>query len=91
MPTGLPPHALTPYWGDIVICAPVVEREATTQGKTRDAHWAHLLIHGILHLLGHDHLNDTEAHLMEGLETRILAQLGYPDPYDAVQENTHGG
>ncbi|MEW6354358.1 MAG: rRNA maturation RNase YbeY [Pseudomonadota bacterium] len=69
------------YLGDIVICAPVVEREARVQHKSREAHWAHMLVHGCLHLLGHDHQHEDQAQIMEALETRILASLGYPDPY----------
>ncbi|MDX1454542.1 MAG: rRNA maturation RNase YbeY [Gammaproteobacteria bacterium] len=67
--------------GDLVICAPVVAREAGEQGKPLDAHWAHLVVHGCLHLLGHDHENDAEAEAMESLETAIMGRLGYPDPY----------
>ena len=67
--------------GDVVICAPVVEREAREQGKTAEAHWAHLVIHGCLHLLGYDHLEDEEAEEMEALERELLAELGHPDPY----------
>ncbi len=69
------------YLGDLVICLPVVEREAAAQGKTATQHWAHLLIHGLLHLQGYDHVTDTEAEEMEGLETTILSKLGFPDPY----------
>ena len=71
-------HALT---GDIVLCAPVVRREARAQGKTLAAHIAHLTVHGVLHLQGHDHQSLSAAARMEALERRILAQLGYPDPY----------
>lgn len=67
--------------GDIVICAPVVEAEAVAQGKSAEAHWAHLVVHGTLHLLGFDHLEATAARDMESLETRLLSELGYPDPY----------
>ena len=69
------------YIGDLVICVPVVQAEALAQHKTRDAHFAHLTVHGVLHLLGYDHETETEAELMESLEVRILAELGYPDPY----------
>jgi probable rRNA maturation factor len=65
----------------LAICAPVVAREAVEQGKACRDHWAHLTIHGTLHLLGYDHLEDTEAEAMEALETRILAALGIADPY----------
>jgi probable rRNA maturation factor len=71
-------HALA---GDLVLCAPVVRREARAQGKTLSAHVAHLTVHGALHLQGHDHQRPRAAARMEALEKRILAQLGYPDPY----------
>jgi len=67
--------------GDLVICAPVVAREAQEQGKRLRDHYAHMTIHGVLHLLGHDHENDADAQRMEALETRILAGLGIADPY----------
>lgn len=70
-----------PLLGDIVVCAPLVEREAAEQGKTVQAHWAHLLVHGVLHLIGYDHEEESEALIMEGLEREILAGLGFPDPY----------
>jgi probable rRNA maturation factor len=75
-----------PLLGDLVICAPVVEREAAEQGKARDAHWAHLTLHGCLHLLGYDHIDDDEAEEMEALERQLLAELGYPDPYASDEE-----
>ncbi len=67
--------------GDLVICAPVVAREAREQAKPSVAHWAHLTVHGLLHLLGFDHLNEQEAVEMEKLEVIILEELGFPDPY----------
>ena len=67
--------------GDLVLCAPVVRREARAQGKRQAAHWAHLVIHGTLHLLGYDHVVKTEAEAMEALEGSVLAGLGFPDPY----------
>jgi probable rRNA maturation factor len=67
--------------GDIVLCAPVVAREAIEQGKALEAHYAHLTVHGMLHLQGHDHQHDVEANRMERLETAILRRLGFPDPY----------
>lgn len=67
--------------GDLVVCAPVVAREAREQGKNARDHYAHMTIHGVLHLLGHDHENDKDAQRMEALETRILAGLGIADPY----------
>ncbi len=71
------PHLI----GDIVICAPVVEKEAKSQHKTIEAHYAHLTVHGILHLHGYDHETEPQAELMEGLETAIITKLGYPSPY----------
>ena len=79
-PVTAPADVATALLGDIVICAPVVLREAVIQGKTPEAHWAHLTAHGVLHLLGYDHDQD-QAEMMESLEIRILAELGYPDPY----------
>jgi probable rRNA maturation factor len=70
-----------PLRGDIVLCAPVVWREARRQGKPVAAHYAHLLVHGLLHLQGHDHGQDRAAQRMERRERRILAQLGFADPY----------
>ena len=67
--------------GDLVICAPVVAREAESQKKPLAHHWAHMVVHGCLHLLGYDHIDDDEALEMEGLETRILQSLSIPDPY----------
>jgi probable rRNA maturation factor len=67
--------------GDIIICAPVVVAEAIEQGKTLTAHWAHLTTHGILHVLGFDHIDDDEAEEMEGLEVQALAVLGFDNPY----------
>ncbi len=67
--------------GDIVICAPIVEREAEVQGKQSDAHWAHLVTHGVLHLQGYDHQNQEQAHLMETKEIAILKSHCYPNPY----------
>ncbi|HZF16531.1 MAG TPA: rRNA maturation RNase YbeY [Steroidobacteraceae bacterium] len=67
--------------GDLVICAPVVTEEAREQGKPIDAHWAHLVVHGTLHLLGHDHERPKAARAMEAREIRILAGLGYSNPY----------
>jgi probable rRNA maturation factor len=83
---GLPPVIRPRPLGDLVICAPVVAAEALEQGKTQSAHWAHMVVHGVLHLLGHDHEQDAEAVRMERLERRILARLGFPDPYAAEQE-----
>ena len=67
--------------GDIVVCATVVAGEAEEQGKPLDHHWGHMLVHGTLHLLGHDHATDRDAEVMETLERRVLASLGIADPY----------
>ncbi|MBD9679510.1 rRNA maturation RNase YbeY [Pseudomonas sp. PDM18] len=86
-PADVPDELLDiPLLGDLVICAPVVTREAAEQGKSAEAHWAHLVIHGCLHLLGYDHIEDEEAEEMEGLERELLAELGHPDPYAADEE-----
>lgn len=70
-----------PLFGDIVFAAPVVAREATEQNKSLEEHYAHLTVHGMLHLQGYDHEDETDAVIMETLETAILARLGYADPY----------
>ena len=70
--------------GDIVLCAPVIRREARAQGKSIEAHFAHLLLHGLLHLQGHEHDRPRDAARMEALETRLVIKLGYPDPYEAT-------
>ena len=80
-PAELPDGVTLPLLGDIVICAPVVAREAHEQGKETIAHYAHLTVHGVLHLLGWDHMNDKEAEAMETLERQILDSLGFDDPY----------
>ncbi|MBT1120571.1 rRNA maturation RNase YbeY [Pseudomonas nitrititolerans] len=81
-PADVPDELLdVPLLGDLVICVPVVAREAAEQGKPLMAHWAHLVIHGCLHLLGYDHTEDAEAEEMEDLERQLLAELGHPDPY----------
>ena len=67
--------------GDLVICAPVVEREAKQQGKQSQAHWAHMLVHGVLHLLGYDHIKEHDAEKMELREVEIMALLGFANPY----------
>ena len=77
VPEGLPDSLL----GDLAICAAVVAREAEEQHKSLDAHWAHMTVHGVLHLKGYDHEVPEEADAMETLETRILEQLGYQNPY----------
>jgi probable rRNA maturation factor len=70
-----------PILGDIVICAPVVNREAIEQDKSAEAHWAHMCVHGVLHLLGYDHVGDHDAEVMEALEISILQELGFSSPY----------
>lgn len=87
-PADLPPELGLPLLGDLVICAPVVEREAAEQHKPVEAHWAHMLVHGCLHLIGYDHIEDNDADIMETLETRILTSLGFSPPYqqDDAQE-----
>lgn len=80
-PVDLPEGVDLPMLGDLVICAPVVAREAKEQRKPLAAHYAHLTVHGVLHLLGLDHEDEREAEAMEQLEREILAELGLPDPY----------
>lgn len=70
--------------GDLVICAPLVAQEAAEQHKMLDAHWAHLITHGVLHLLGYDHIEDVDAEEMETLEIELLADLNYPNPYEDI-------
>ena len=82
-PAELPAGVPLPVVGDLVICAPVVAREALEQHKPLEAHWAHLVVHGCLHLLDFDHEEEAEAAEMEALERSILAGMGYPDPYAA--------
>lgn len=84
-PADIPAELNLPLLGDLVICAPVVEREAEEQHKTLSAHWAHMLVHGTLHLLGYDHITDPDAEEMEGLETQIITLMGFPAPYASDQ------
>ncbi|MBE1160446.1 rRNA maturation RNase YbeY [Dyella acidiphila] len=86
-PAELPPGVSLPLIGDLAICAPVVAREAAEQGKPAAHHWAHMTVHGVLHLLGYDHMEDAEAEAMEALERRILAKLGIDDPYAAEHDH----
>jgi probable rRNA maturation factor len=77
-----PPGLDDPHLGDLVICTEVVEREAREQSKTSEAHYAHMVVHGLLHLQGYDHEEAEEAQRMESLEIEILCRLGYDNPYD---------
>ena len=81
LPDNLPAEIRQCQLGDILICAPVVVRESLEQQRSEADHWAHLTIHGVLHLLGHDHEQPDEAAAMESLETEILRKLGVSDPY----------
>jgi len=83
--TGSLPDNAELLYGDIVICAPVVEQEAREQRKDLQAHYAHLTIHAALHLQGYDHENEQDAATMEALETTLLAKLGYVDPYKVLE------
>ncbi len=71
----------TRFLGDLVICGPVVEDEARSGAIRAEAHWAHMVIHGIMHLRGYDHVHDEDAAVMERLESRVMKDLGFPDPY----------
>lgn len=85
-PLQMPPEAGIPYLGDLLVCVPVVRREASEQGKSLQAHWAHMLVHGSLHLLGYDHQTPQDARKMEALEIRIMADIGFPNPYQAQEK-----
>lgn len=80
-PADVPEGVEVPLLGDIVVCAPLVAEEAGRQGKSTHDHWAHLVIHGILHLQGYDHVADADAEEMEALEIELLERLGIADPY----------
>ena len=80
-PSEIPDFVESTHLGDLAICAAVVEREAIEQSKPFDHHWAHISIHGILHLLGYDHIEDDDADEMEALETELLAVLAIENPY----------
>lgn len=81
-PAEIPPQIDMKFLGDIVICAQVVEEEAQKQGKPSSAHWAHLLVHGLLHLQGYDHQDDSAANIMETLEVEVLRKLNISNPYN---------
>ena len=83
-PASAEERSLAGTLGDLVVCAAVVDAEARAQHKPRDAHWAHMVVHGVLHLHGHDHQRAREARAMESLEVEILRGLGYQDPYRPV-------
>lgn len=80
-PFEAPAHVPIPLLGDLIVCKQVVEREAVEQDKTLTAHWAHMIVHGCLHLLGFDHIEDEEAEEMEGIERIVMKDLGFDDPY----------
>lgn len=80
-PFEAPAHVPIPLLGDLIVCKQVVEREAVEQDKTLTAHWAHMIVHGCLHLLGYDHIEDEEAEEMEGIERAVMSELGFEDPY----------
>lgn len=86
-PFEAPPEVELPLLGDLIICRQVVEQEAAEQDKTLEEHWAHMVVHGCLHLLGYDHIEDDEAEEMEGLETDIMQGMGYADPYLSEKED----
>lgn len=86
-PFEAPPGIEIDLLGDLIICRQVVEREAKEQGKPLMAHWAHMVVHGSLHLLGYDHIEDDEAEEMESLETEIMQSMGFEDPYIAEKQS----
>ncbi len=85
-PFEAPPGMKIDLLGDLIICRQVVEKEAKEQNKTLDSHWAHMVVHGSLHLLGYDHIDDDEAEEMEALETEIMTEMGFLDPYLSEKE-----
>ena len=89
-PSELPNEILAqleiPFIGDIIICPEVLLQESIDQNKDLEFHWAHIVIHGVLHLLGYDHIDETDAHIMQNLEIQILEKLNFPNPYE---QNDH--
>lgn len=81
-PANLPDIVEDDYLGDIIICADVVEQEAVRDNKPIQAHWAHMLVHGALHLSGYDHIKETQAQAMEALEATIMQKIGFDNPYE---------
>ena len=81
-PAEIPVEAGLPFIGDIVICAPIVAKQAAEQGKSLLSHWAHMTLHGILHLQGYDHIDDADAKIMENIEVQLMSKLGFPNPYE---------
>jgi probable rRNA maturation factor len=86
-PADVPAAGGSRVLGDVVVCAPVVAREAVEHGKPLANHWAHLIVHGLLHLQGYDHIDGEHAEVMEAREVEILAGLGIPDPYEVSNES----
>ncbi len=84
-PFEAPAGITVPLAGDLIICAPVVEKESAEQQKTLAEHWAHMVVHGMLHLQGYDHIDDSDAEVMEALEIRLLGQLGFSNPYETEE------
>lgn len=83
-PFESPVEMETPLLGDLIICKQIIEQEAQEQHKSLNSHWAHMIVHGCLHLLGYDHIDDDEAEEMEGLEIEIMAELGFSNPYEPI-------
>ncbi len=81
-PSDIPAVVESSLLGDLVICAPLVVREAKEQGKSEEAHWAHMVVHGVLHLLGYDHQDENAAEIMEQLEMEVMGSLGFQNPYE---------
>lgn len=90
-PFESPVPMATPLLGDLIICKTIVEQEAKAQHKTLPGHWAHMIVHGILHLLGYDHITEEQAHCMETLEIEIMKTLGFDNPYHHNESEIHRG